>query len=201
MKNLELLKEQSKGHKCSNCKKRENKVVAKSMNLQNVYYTTCSACGNVSVVRVKEFKDGNVEFVVNETAQKNTISTEAVMFDAAQAYKEAGYPIMHSCINAEEAKKYLEELEKAREEEIEDMEEDYFDDEIEDIEVESVNNNVVTDKDKMYLIDDGMRMEKYWAKDLEELQGIIESNYHNTNNLEIYEIAREISIEKKIVLK
>lgn len=226
MNNLELLKEKASCFKCSNCKTTGNRLIAPSTAISGQYYITCMTCGNVNVAKENLGKDGQVAFTVNETSKtKKTAAVEMLMNDAKKAYEALGYPIEHMCVSPKEAEKYLLKKEVKAEllkelmedkqytedcyDEYETIKESFFDkytNKPHSIHIDSDFKKeeeyktyiVVTNRDENEYIE-----ARYVAKNIEELQKSIEKDFtfNELSYVHIYEIAREISISKKIVLK
>lgn len=227
MNNLELLKEKASCFKCSNCKTTGNRLIAPSTAISGQYYITCMTCGNVNVAKENLGKDGQVAFTVNETSKtKKTAAVEMLMNDAKKAYEALGYPIEHMCVSPKEAEKYLLKKELKAELLQELMEENEYIEDHDKVECEAIKETfsdryinkphaINIDSDfkeeeeyKTYIVvanrDENEYIEaRYVTKNIEELQISIEKDFtfNELNSVHIYEIAREITVSKKIVLK
>lgn len=191
MSNLDLLKEKASCFKCSNCKTTGNRLIAPSTTISGQYYITCMTCGNVTIAKENLSKDGQVAFTVNETSKtKKTAATEILINDAMKAYEALGYETEHMCVSPREAEKYLLKKELKAELLNEMMEMS-----------ESVSEVAEIEESKTYLVVcENCLDAMYDAKSLVELQDMIERDFKSLDDLRIFEIAREVNVEKKLVL-
>lgn len=167
---INMIEEIASKCKCGYCKQVNDKLIAKSISVEDRYYATCT-CGNVMMF----IKDDTTKWILQETPRKHNDKTLSLVNDAIASYQAINQPAAKYTLNNEEYE------------------------ETEDVEELQTNNNqehkkyiVMNTLERTY--------KTYYSENLDLLAQVLEEDGIDPYYTEIYELGHQITMRTKIEL-